>query len=114
MVVEGDLETLMAGLACGEVSALAWEILEIGANDFLTINEEAVPLTMQLLADGFGDDTKIEAGESAVAGLSALITARHSLQQSQALGLDESSRIYILGTEGATDPVLYQQLIDQR
>ena len=114
VVVDGDLETLMAGLACGEVSALAWEILDVGANDFLTINEEAVPLTMQLLADGFGDDVKIEAGESAVAGLSALITARHSLEDSQALGLDESSKIYILGTEGATDPVLYQQLINQR
>jgi diaminopropionate ammonia-lyase len=114
VVVDGDLETLMAGLACGEVSALAWEILDVGANDFLTINEEAVPLTMQLLADGFGDDVKIEAGESAVAGLSALITARHSLEDSQALGLDKSSKIYILGTEGATDPVLYQQLINQR
>lgn len=114
VVVDGDLETLMAGLACGEVSALAWEILDVGANDFLTINEEAVPLTMQLLADGFGDDAKIEAGESAVAGLSALITARHSLEDSQALGLDESSKVYILGTEGATDPMLYQQLINQR
>ena len=114
VVVDGDLETLMAGLACGEVSALAWEILDVGANDFLTINEEAVPLTMQLLADGFGDDAKIEAGESAVAGLSALITARHSLEDSQALGLDELSKVYILGTEGATDPMLYQQLINQR
>jgi diaminopropionate ammonia-lyase len=114
IVVDGDLDTLMAGLACGEVSALAWEILDVGANDFLTINEEAVPLTMQLLADGFGDDAKIEAGESAVAGLSALITARHSTDESRALGLDESSRIYILGTEGATDPELYEQLINQR
>lgn len=114
VVVEGDLDTLMAGLACGEVSALAWKILEVGANDFLTINEDAVPLTMQLLADGFGDDASIEAGESAVAGLSALITARLSAEESQALGLDENSRIYILGTEGATDPELYQQLIDQR
>jgi diaminopropionate ammonia-lyase len=114
IVVDGDLDTLMAGLACGEVSALAWEILDVGANDFLTINEEAVPLTMQLLADGFGEDAKIEAGESAVAGLSALITARHSTDESRALGLDESSRIYILGTEGATDPELYEQLINQR
>ncbi|MFT5658314.1 MAG: diaminopropionate ammonia-lyase [Gammaproteobacteria bacterium] len=114
VVVEGDLNTLMAGLACGEVSALAWEILDIGANDFLTINEEAVPLTMQMLADGFQADEKIEAGESAVAGLAALITARHSAEHSQALGLDASSRIYILGTEGATDPLVYQQLINQR
>jgi len=110
VVVEGDLDTLMAGLACGEVSALAWEILSIGANDFLTVNEEAVPLTMQLLASGFNGDPSIEAGESAVAGLAALITAQNDSEQSQLLGLNENSRIYILGTEGATDPELYQQL----
>jgi diaminopropionate ammonia-lyase len=111
VVVEGDLDTLMAGLACGEVSALAWEILSIGANDFLTVNEEAVPLTMQLLAQGFDGDPPIEAGESAVGGLAALISAQNNPEYTQALGLDQNSRIYILGTEGATDPELYQQLI---
>jgi diaminopropionate ammonia-lyase len=110
VVVKGDHDTLMAGLACGEVSALAWEILSIGANDFLTVNEEAVPLTMQLLARGFNGDPSIEAGESAVAGLAALISAQNNPEQAQLLGLDENSRIYILGTEGATDPELYQQL----
>lgn len=112
VVVEGDLDTLMAGLACGEVSQLAWQVLKTGANDFMTINEEAVPLTMKLLANGFNGDTRIEAGESAVAGLAALITARHDSEMSAALGLDNSSRIYILGTEGATDPDVYNQLID--
>ena len=111
VTIEGDLDTMMAGLACGEVSILAWEILSIGANDFMTVNEESVPLTMKLLAQGFGGDPAIEAGESAVAGLATLITARHSQQVSEILGLDESSRIYILGTEGATDPELYAQLI---
>jgi diaminopropionate ammonia-lyase len=112
VVVTGDLETLMAGLACGEVSALAWQILQTGAQDFMTINEAAVAPTMKLLAEGFNGDPKIEAGESAVAGLAALITARHDPVLSQSLGLDEQSRIYILGTEGATDPELYRQLID--
>ncbi|MCP4186134.1 MAG: diaminopropionate ammonia-lyase [Gammaproteobacteria bacterium] len=107
-VVEGDLETLMAGLACGEISELAWQILATGANDFLTINEEAVPLTMQLLAD----DYDIEAGESAVAGLAALITACNDTEMKNSLGLDENSRVYILGTEGATDPVVYDRLVN--
>jgi diaminopropionate ammonia-lyase len=111
VTVEGDLDTLMAGLACGEVSALAWEILSIGSNDFLTVNEETVPLTMKMLAQGFNGDPAIEAGESAVAGLAALITARRNPEDSQELGLDESSRVYILGTEGATDPELYARLI---
>jgi len=102
----------MAGLACGEVSALAWEILSIGANDFTTVNEASVPATMQLLARGFNGDAQIEAGESAVAGLAALITARHSQDTSQRLGLDESSRVYIIGTEGATDAEVYKRLVN--
>ncbi len=110
VVVKGDLETLMAGLACGKVSALAWEILETGADDFLTVNEEAIVPTMQLLGKGFNGDPEIEAGESAVAGLAALITARNDDSVSKQLGLDELSRIFILGTEGATDEELYQSL----
>jgi diaminopropionate ammonia-lyase len=113
VVVEGDLDTLMAGLACGEVSVLAWKILKPGVDDFLTLNEIAVPHTMRLLARGVGGDPPIEAGESAVAGLAALITARNSARLSEKLALDDSSRIFILGTEGATDPELYQRLIKE-
>jgi len=108
VTVEGDLDTLMAGLACGEVSLLAWEILKIGVDDFLTLGEDAVGPCMRLLANG---DPPIEAGESAVAGIAALIGARADDALSAALGLDQSSRVFILGTEGATDPDLYQQLI---
>jgi diaminopropionate ammonia-lyase len=114
VVVEGDLDTLMAGLACGEVSALAWQVLKTGANDFMTINEEAVPETMKLLAEGFNGDPSIEAGESAVAGLAALITACGDANMKERLGLDETSRIYILGTEGATDPEVYERLVGFR
>ena len=113
VVVMGDLDTLMAGLACGEVSALAWKILKVGADDFLTLNEKAVPNTMRLLAGGFEGDPRIEAGESAVAGLAALISARNSPEISEQLALDESSRVFVLGTEGATDPELYQRLIKE-
>lgn len=111
VVVTGDLDTLMAGLACGEVSALAWKILKVGVDDFLTLNEQAVPNTMRLLAGGFEGDPPIEAGESAVAGLAALISARNSPEISEQLALNESSRVFILGTEGATDPQLYRRLI---
>jgi diaminopropionate ammonia-lyase len=108
VTVEGDLDTLMAGLSCGEVSTLAWEILKIGANDFITVSENAVAPCMRLLADG---EPAIEAGESAVAGIAALIAARDDIAMSGALGLDASSRIFVIGTEGATDAELYQKLL---
>lgn len=109
--VGGDLNTLMAGLACGEVSHLAWEILAEGADDFLTLSEDAVPDTMRLLARGFGDGPAIEAGESAVPGLAATILACQSPPLMKVLGLTTNSRVLVIGTEGATDPELYQSLV---
>ncbi|MEH6471104.1 MAG: diaminopropionate ammonia-lyase [Halopseudomonas sp.] len=111
VVVEGDLETLMAGLACGEVSALGWQILATGADDFMTLSEEAVPATMRLLAKGYKQDPAIEAGESAVPGLAAALLARNSEAFAEALGLNAASKVLVIGTEGATDPELYQQLV---
>ena len=109
VAVEGDLETLMAGLSCGEVSSLAWDVLSSGANDFMTISEDAVASCMRLLANG---EASIEAGESAVAGIAAMIAAIEDNQMAQTLGLDQTSRIFVIGTEGATDPELYQKLVN--
>ncbi len=110
VAVSGELHTLMAGLACGEVSLLAWKILANGADDFLTLSEDAVPATMRLLARGFGEDPALEAGESAVPGLAAAILACQSPPLAQRLGLSADSRVLVIGTEGATDPELYQAL----
>ncbi|MGF1790807.1 diaminopropionate ammonia-lyase [Photobacterium profundum] len=113
VVVGGDLDTLMAGLACGEVSSLAWTILENGADDFMTLSEDAIPQAMRLLAKGYQTDTAIEAGESAVPGFAAAVLARQHPEFAQAMQLDTSSRVLVIGTEGATDPDLYKQLISE-
>jgi diaminopropionate ammonia-lyase len=110
-LVDGDLETLMAGLACGEVSLLAWEILQEGADDVLAVDDQAAVDCMRLLADGVGGDRPLVAGESAVAGLAGLLIARQDPALSDALGLSRTSRVLLIGTEGATDPEVYQQLV---
>jgi len=107
-VVEGDLDTLMAGLACGEVSHIAWEILDKGADDFITLSEDSVAPCMRALEQ---HTPSIEAGESAVAGLAACIVGAQNAKWRLALGLDEHSKVLVLGTEGATDPELYQELV---
>lgn len=109
--VKGELDTLMAGLACGEVSLLAWEILGSGANAFCSIPDAAAVDTMRLLASPQGGDPVIVAGESAVAGLAAaLLTAQDSAARAT-LGLGPDSRVLLFGSEGDTDPALYQQLV---
>jgi diaminopropionate ammonia-lyase len=109
--VHGDLDTLMAGLACGEVSLLAWEILDQGTDDILTVTDEAAMQCMHLLADGVGVDAGLVAGESAVAGLAGALLARQDSALAATLALGPDSRVLVIGTEGATDPELYRQLV---
>lgn len=109
--VHGDLDTIMAGLACGEVSLLAWEILEQGADDILTVTDDAALDCMRMLADGVGGDPPLVAGESAVAGLAGLLLAREHADVAAALGLGPESRVLLIGTEGDTDPELYRHVV---
>jgi diaminopropionate ammonia-lyase len=111
---EGALDTIMAGLACGEVSPLAWRILETGGDAFMTIDDEAAVDCMRLLADGrFGDDAVV-AGESAVAGLAGLLMASADAEARVRLDLRRDSRVLVFGTEGATDPQVYCSIVGRR
>ena len=109
--VEIEEETLMAGLSCGEVSLLAWEPLSWGTADFLTMPESLVVPSMTLLARSPFGDAPVVAGESAVAGLAATLAACRQEALKSALGLDADSRVLVIGTEGATDPAIYQDLV---
>ena len=104
-------ESVMGGLSCGEVSLLGWDILESGADHFLTIEDDAVGPLMKQLAQGTGDDPRIVAGEAAVAGLAGCIAARADADLCQTLALNEQSTVLVFGTEGATDPTIYRQLV---
>jgi diaminopropionate ammonia-lyase len=106
-------ETIMAGLSCGEPSEMAWEILREETSDFLTIADAIVAPTVRLLARPLATDPVIEAGESAVAGLAALIAARHSAKLSATLGLDNTSRVLLIGSEGVTDPAFFASIMDE-
>ncbi|ANK81625.1 MAG: diaminopropionate ammonia-lyase [Rhizobiales bacterium NRL2] len=105
-------ETVMAGLSCGEVSLLAWEVLSRGAADYITIGEEMVAPAMRLLAAGAAGGGPITAGESAVPGLIGLIGAAADPDLKAAIGLDESSRVLVFGCEGATDPAIYRRIVE--
>ncbi len=109
--VEIAEETIMAGLSCGVPSPLAWDILTVEASDFLTIPDQLIPPTVRRLARPHGSDPLIEAGESGVAGLAALIGACASPELRQTLQLDEFSRVLLIGSEGVTDPDIYAQIM---
>ena len=108
VAVEGDLDTLMAGLACGEPSLIAWQELERATFAFMAIPDESAVDAMRLLARR---SPKVVSGESAVAGLGALLLAARDPFSRGMLGLDADSRVLLFGTEGATDPETYQRLV---
>jgi diaminopropionate ammonia-lyase len=109
--VDGDLDTLMAGLACGEVSMLAWDVLKDHADAVMALTDAAAVDCMRRLAQPVAGDPPVVAGESAVAGLAGLFAAMSDPEATAALGLGAESRVLIFGTEGDTDPALYEQLV---
>ena len=108
-VVHGDLETIMAGLACGESSLLAWQELERSANAFMSIPDEAAVDALCRLADD-----GIAIGESGVAGLAGFLLAMADPGSRDALVLTRDSRVLLFGTEGVTDPVVYREILGSR
>jgi diaminopropionate ammonia-lyase len=106
--VPGELDTVMAGLAAGEVSPLAWTVLQAGADDFVTLADAYAPRAMRLLAQ---TRPAVVAGESGAAGIACLIAAAEHPELARALGLGPDSRVLLIGSEGATDPELYVRLV---
>lgn len=111
VTVEGELDTIMAGLACGEVSELAWAVLERGAADFVTVPDAAAENAMRLLAKGECGDVPFVQGESGVAGLAGLLAAAEDPAARVAMGLGAGAKVLLIGTEGATDPDLFERTV---
>jgi diaminopropionate ammonia-lyase len=104
-------ETVMAGLSCGEASLIAWEVIRRAASDFVTIADGAVAPAMRMLASGAAGGGEIEAGECSAAGPVALIAACCDQRRRGRMGLDANSRVLLIGSEGATDPAIYREIL---
>jgi len=111
VTVSGDLESVMAGLACGEVSRLAWPILSVAADAMMTVGDDAAADCMRLMAEGRCGDRPMVAGESAVAGVAGFLAAASETAARVQLGIDGDSRLLLFGTEGASDPETYAAIV---
>lgn len=103
--------TIMAMLECYEPSMIAFRVLERVAEGFMTVEDDMAPEVMRRLANPLGDDPPIVSGESGGAGLAGLLTALRDPALAQKIGLGKHSRVLVVNTEGATDPVVYESLV---
>jgi len=106
----GTLRTIMAGLACREVSPAAWAILDWLASDFVSISDSWAMEAMRVLATNNGD-LPIVCGETAAGGAAVLVKSHEIPALRDSLGLDCNSQVLLFGLEGATDPVIYEELV---
>lgn len=101
----------MAMLECYEPSLVAWRILSRVADAFMTVEDDEAIRIMNRLARPRGEDPAIVAGESGGVGLAGLVAVAQDAAIREALGLNTQSRVFVINTEGATDPERYRQLV---
>ena len=113
-IVTGDMNTIMAGLACGEPCPLAWEILKDCADYFIAFPDWAAAKGMRILGNPLGKDDRVISGESGASAFgccAAILTEAALSEIRKELGLEKTSRVLFFSTEGATDRENYRKIV---
>ena len=112
--VTSRMNSMMAGLCCGEPCTISWDIINNFAGAFIACSDDYAARGMRLLGLPQNGDMRIVSGESGAvtAGvLAALMQDPDLAQLRNELGLDENSRVLLISTEGATDKVNYLKVL---
>ena len=112
--VSGDLDTIMAGLACGEPNPMAWDILWEFSNAYIRCDNYVSANGIRILANPLAGDEAIESGESGSIGIGLLeLIASHPAFNclKKDLGIGPDANLLFFNTEGATDPNNVRQIL---
>lgn len=113
-IVGGDLQTIMAGLACGEPNTIGWDILRNHADAFIACPDWVAAKGMRMLGAPIKGDVQVTSGESGAVGMgviSTIMTDDNYKELREALGLNENSQVLLFSTEGDTDPEKYKKIV---
>lgn len=113
-IVDGDMKTIMAGLACGEPNTISWDILKNHVKVFVSAPDWVAANGMRMLAAPVKGDVPITSGESGAAPfgvLAAMMTMNEYKDLRNDINLDENSRVLLFSTEGDTDPDRYKNIV---
>lgn len=112
--VTGHMDTIMAGLACGEPNPMGWKILKDYCDLFASCPDNIAANGMRVLGNPMGEDKKIISGESGAATMGFLYTILTDNKYrviKEMLNINESSKILLISTEGDTDPENYRKIV---
>ena len=112
--VTGALDTIMAGLACGEPNLIGWDILRDFPCGYMSCDNYVAANGIRILANPVSGDRMVEAGESGSVGIGLIdLLANHTAFEEikQVLDIGPDSKLLFFNTEGATDPINYQEIL---
>ena len=113
-IVSGDMNTIMAGLACGEPNTDAFRLLRQYAKGTFSCNDNIAALGMRVYGNPLKYDPRVISGESGAVTLGLLYHLRKIASDpavNNEISLDSNSRILLISTEGDTDPATYQKVV---
>jgi diaminopropionate ammonia-lyase len=112
--VGGELQTIMAGLACGEPSPIAWDVLWDTVDVFVACPDYVAAKGMRVYGVPLSGDPFIVSGESGAVTLGALMFAADYAEFNdlkEYIGLGTDSQILLLNSEGNTDPEYFRRVV---
>ncbi len=111
--VTGEMNTIMAGLACGEPNPVGWDILKCCADVFVSAPDWVTARGMRVLGNPLKGDNRIISGESGAvtAGLLSILSDTKYKDLRETLKLDRNSKVLLISTEGDTDPQIYRNIV---
>ena len=113
-IVDGDMVTIMAGLACGEPNTISWDILKNHVDTFIATPDWVAAKGMRMLAAPIKGDKPVTSGESGAAPfgtLACIMMMDEYKELREHLGLDKNSKVLLFSTEGNTDPERYESIV---
>lgn len=112
--VTGEMNTIMAGLACGEPCSIGWNVLRDYADNFISCPDYMAAQGMRILGSPVQGDPRVVSGESGAAAfgcVSEIMRDPKYADVRKKLGLNQDSRVLFFSTEGDTDQENYRSIV---
>ncbi|MEA5083131.1 MAG: diaminopropionate ammonia-lyase [Lachnospiraceae bacterium] len=112
--VTGDMDTIMAGLACGEPCSIGWNVLKDYADNFISCPDYVAAKGMRILGSPLKGDRSIISGESGAVSVGCVAEIMKKPAYAaikKALKLDSNSKVLCFSTEGDTDKDSYRAIV---